>query len=199
MLQMYLVRHGETEATRQSRYEGQGGGDRGLTEEGLRQARRVAQALRGEPVSRVFTSDSRRAVETAEVLSRAFGLVPVLMSDLREVRFGEWEGLTFQEITERYPDLVQQWVADPVRTRPPAGETLLEMSSRVLACLDEIVLQCEPGVVVVVSHGGPIRAALSTYLGRGLGAFWSIAQSPGAVNVVRFEHGRSRVEAPDFA
>ncbi|MEW6226672.1 MAG: alpha-ribazole phosphatase [Bacillota bacterium] len=193
MLKIYLVRHGETEATRQLRYQGKG--DSGLTEQGLCQARQVASVLRGEPVSHVFSSDMRRAVETAKVIAQEHGLTPIQLPSLREVDFGEWEGLTFQEISHKYPDLVDKWLRDPVNTRPPGGETLLEMSQRVLTCLDRIAESCVEGVVVVVSHGGPARAVLSSYQEGDLGGFWSIPQPPGVVNVIHFEDHCFRVKA----
>jgi len=193
VLKLYLVRHGETEATRQFRYQGKG--DSGLTEQGLCQAKRVAAVLRGEAISHVFSSDMRRALETAKVIAQEHGLVPIQLPSLREVEFGEWEGLTFQEISHKYPDLVNTWLRDPVSTRPPGGETLLEMSQRVLTCLDRIAESCVEGTVVVVSHGGPIRAVLSSYLEGGLGRFWSIPQRPGAVNIIDFEDHCFRVKA----
>ena len=172
---IYLVRHGETRANQERRYEGRGDGD--LTEKGLSQAQNAAIALAGSGTRAVYCSPRRRAVQTAQVIAHRLGIAPVILDGLAEVDFGEWEGLTYEEISLRDPERLQRWLADPLNGRPPGGESLSEMWSRVRRCMAEIAL----GTVAVVSHGGPIRAILS-YNRRGdLRGFWDTSISPGEI------------------
>jgi probable phosphoglycerate mutase len=143
-----LARHGETDWNRERRW--QGHSDRPLNDTGRDQARALAAELSGEPVSAVYSSDLLRAYETARVVAEQFGLDVVTVSGLRERRFGSWEGLEDVEVERRFPG---------VRS-PPDGETREDMARRVLESL-EVIATSHPGrTVLVVSHGGPIRAVL---------------------------------------
>lgn len=185
---VYLVRHGETLATRERRYEGRGDG--GLTEEGFAQSRLAADTLAAAaPVDAVYSSSRLRARQTAEVIASRFGVSPHIMRGLDEANFGLWEGLTLSEIHRGQPDLLKYWLLDPIRSRPPEGESLAEVWVRVRACLDEICAARQSavragearGAAAVITHGGPIRAALS-YRDKGdLSAFWDYVVKPGEV------------------
>jgi len=117
---LFLVRHGSTRMVRQKRY--QGWGDARLDVEGRKQARRAASALASVPLGAVFSSDLRRARETADTIAAVHGLRVTLLPALRELNFGAWEGRTWEEISGRWPDRWSQWLADPLQTAPPGGE-----------------------------------------------------------------------------
>src|SRR5215210_4306248 len=143
-----LARHGETDWNRERRW--QGHSDRPLNDTGREQAEALAGELAGEPISAIYSSDLVRAHETARIVAERLGLDVVAVPGLRERRFGSWEGLEDVEVERRFPG---------VRS-PPDGETREEMSRRVLDSLNEIAAGNRGETVLVVSHGGPIRALL---------------------------------------
>ncbi len=192
---VYLVRHGVTDANAAAKYEGRGDSD--ISSLGVRQALDISRMLAGKRVAVVYSSLKRRAIHTAEIISGELGLVPVPLEGLAEVDFGEWDGLTFEEVSRRYPTQVDRWITDPLETRPPGGETLLEMWTRVCTCLVGEVLAyygssvlapnldaLEAGSTVVVSHGGPIRAILSFIECGDLSAFQQMTIRPGEMRAV---------------
>lgn len=151
MMRFCLVRHGQTDWNLQGRYQGQS--DVPLNENGRLQARALARQLQGQYFTAVYTSDLRRARETAEIIAETAGLPVILDPRLREIDQGEWEGQLVEAIKARYTDLWQQRTEDPASVRPPGGETVVEVARRVYAALDDITCQHPDGPVLVVSHG----------------------------------------------
>ena len=145
-----LVRHGETDWNRERRV--QGHTDTPLNETGRRQAAALAATLAGEPIAAVYTSDLARARDTASVLAEQRGLEVRSDPRLREKHFGTWEGLHDHEVLERFPEAATGPWGD--------GETTAEMEERVLLALGEIASQHPDEQVLVVTHGGPLRAVL---------------------------------------
>jgi len=209
MRSLYLVRHGDTDATWERRYEGRGNSE--LNWIGLLQAESAAESIildacraaqsgtstacadsRG--IAAVYSSPSRRALDTARLIGGRVGLVPVIMQGLAEVDFGDWEGLTYDEILRRSPDLLERWVSDPLGTWPPGGESLLDVWRRTRSCLEKIISlhrsssgtcpRDARGGVVLVSHGGPLRAILSFHERGDLSAFSSASIVPGEVKAI---------------
>lgn len=151
MTTILLVRHGETDWNRERRLQGQT--DRPLNEDGRAQAAELARALASEPLDGIYASDLARALDTARIVAAGHGLDVVALRELRERDFGSWEGLTDDEIVARFPD---------ARDGRPWGdaETREELAGRVLGALGRIAADHPDGVVLVVSHGGPIRAVM---------------------------------------
>jgi probable phosphoglycerate mutase len=145
-----LARHGETDWNLERRV--QGHSDTPLNETGRAQARALADELADEPVDAVYSSDLDRAYETALIVADRKGLPVTTLRELREKHFGTWEGLTDEEVWERYPESLQGHWGD--------GETGEEMSRRVLAALHTIAAEHPDGRVLVVAHGGPLRLVL---------------------------------------
>jgi len=151
MTEILLVRHGETDWNLESRV--QGHTDRPLNATGLEQARALADLLARAPLVAIYASDLVRARDTAVIVAEAHGLDVKLDSDLREKNFGSWEGLTDVEILRRFPDAV--------RGRWGDGETTEAVAERATAAIDRIRALHTAGPVLVVSHGGPLRAILA--------------------------------------
>jgi len=146
------------------RYLGQS--DPGLNKTGELQARAAADLLMGEKIDRVFSSDLLRAVETSRFIARVHNLPIRFMSSLREMNFGFWDGLTFEEIQTRYPGQVDEWLKDPFGVRIPGGETAEEVWCRVMKAWNEIILQVSgEETVVIVAHGGPLRMLMCQLMG----------------------------------
>jgi probable phosphoglycerate mutase len=154
---LLLVRHGETDWNRERRF--QGHADPGLNDAGREQARALAEELATEPVAAVYTSDLRRALETAEIVAARLGLEPAPLAGLREVDVGELTGLTLAEIEERFPDARRR--AEERGYGWEQGETFEQLQARVLSALHEIAARHAGELVLVVGHGGTIRATLA--------------------------------------
>jgi broad specificity phosphatase PhoE len=150
MTRILLVRHGETDWNRESRWQGQS--DTPLNDTGREQARALAEELTGEPLDAVYSSDLIRAHETARVVAESRGLDVIAIRDLRERSFGSLEGLTTDEIQARHPGIELPW---------SDGETREAMAERVLEALQRIADTHPDADVLVVSHGGPLRAVLT--------------------------------------
>ena len=158
MLRVTLVRHGTTAWNDTGRY--QGWSDTPLSEQGRAEAARLRGRLAGERWDRVVASDLLRARETAEIA--APGVEVETDRRLREMHFGAWEGLTWDECTARDGDLPARWTADPASCAPPEGESVAEFEARVAAALDALPAD---GNVLVVAHAGTIHAVLARWLG----------------------------------
>ena len=157
MTTILLARHGETDWNRDYRW--QGHSDPPLNERGREQARVLAARLAGTPLDAVYASDLRRALETAEIVAAELGLPVTLVPALREINAGSWEGLTAEEIERREPELYARWVA----TGDPGwqhGETHAALAERVYQAVFAIADRHRGGRVLVVCHGGPMKAVL---------------------------------------
>jgi broad specificity phosphatase PhoE len=163
---LYLARHGETDWNRVGRW--QGHTDVALNDEGRAQARALGERLRGLDIGRVHASDLSRARETAEIAAALLGIgTPVVDPDLRERSFGVFEGLTRDECAARFPELWTSYRADASRV-PPGAEAHEALAVRMHEAVLRAVSAREAdggAPVLVVSHGGSIRALLARVTG----------------------------------
>ena len=144
MTTILLARHGETDWNRDGRW--QGWADPPLNATGRRQARVLAEQLRSTPFDAVYSSDLRRALETAEIVAEPHELAVVADAGLREIDVGSWSGLTRAEIDERFGN------------DRPDGETREQHGARVLAAVERIARANDERRILVVTHGGTMRA-----------------------------------------
>lgn len=157
MARLLLVRHGQSEWNASRRW--QGWADPLLSPEGEAQARAAAARLAGEALDAVVASDLRRAAQTAEIVAGILRLGPVEQyRELRERDVGDWSGLTREEIEERWPGAIEAWRAGEL-DRPANGEPDVAFLDRVVAGLERVALDHRGRNVLVVTHGGVIRAA----------------------------------------
>lgn len=152
-----LVRHGETDWNRDGRIQGQT--DVPLNDRGREQARQLAEELEGSEFDAVYASDLVRARETAEIVAAWTGLPVVVDADLRELNFGAWEGMTADEIRSRWPEAFDRWTTVGLE-RYDGGESHDELASRVLAAARRLAATHQGGQILLVAHGGPLRAIL---------------------------------------
>jgi len=182
-VRIVFVRHGLTDWNRESRYQGQT--DIELSEDGVRQAEAVGRRLAEEKIHRIYSSDLKRARATAEKIAAHHEISVIVDERLRELSFGEWEGLTFEQITAKWPELQKKWIADPVNFTSPGGESARDLEKRVFLALQDIRKdlielknnasqdESDIPVGVIVSHGGVIRwlmAFLTAGTGTDLGS-----------------------------
>lgn len=150
-----LLRHGATELSTERRFAGRE--DIPLTKAGVKQAALAARRLADPPaVDVIVTSPLQRARRTAEAVAEATGAPLVVDEGLVEADFGAWEGLTFAEAGERWPEELAAWMASP-DAAPPDGESFAMVALRVLAALDRLIEEHRHGRAVVVSHVTPIK------------------------------------------
>ncbi|WP_410813198.1 histidine phosphatase family protein [Micromonospora sp. 067-2] len=163
MTHLVLVRHGETVWHRENRYAGVS--DVALTARGWDQARQLAGWAAAADLSAVWASDLTRARLTAQVCAETAG-IPLRVDDrLRELDFGDGEGLTAAEMTEQFPEALHAFRADPVGRHLPGGEDPTVAAGRFIACLTEIAAAHPEGRVLVVAHTTAIRLALCQLIG----------------------------------
>jgi broad specificity phosphatase PhoE len=159
-----LIRHGQSTWNREHRIQGQL--DPPLSEEGRRQAALVGRRFSGRSFAGFYSSDLRRAFETAELIGTALGARPQPETSLREIFLGDWEGLRTEEIAERFPEAWARWVEEPDWDVVPGGEGAALFDARVAGALDDIFRRHAHGDVLVVTHGGVIQVALHRIVGR---------------------------------
>jgi len=186
---IYLIRHGETEDADACRYKGHI--DVPLSANGIEHIRKLSSFLSGEvgkreggKVKAVCCSGLSRAKKTAEIIAEPLGLKPFIVDELKERNFGEWEGMSFDEIRNQWPDAFNAWADDPLRFSPVGGESTLGLRDRVMPAFNKIMEDHEGEDIVIVSHGGVTRIILCEVLGMPLENIFRIEQDFGALNVI---------------
>jgi broad specificity phosphatase PhoE len=183
---VFLVRHGATTLTAEDRFAG--ATDVPLSDVGREQARRLAQRLRAEKVSAIYSSPLGRTMETARILAEPHKLDTQPLDGLREISHGHWEQMTRREVEEKYPKECEQWEKDPYTFAPPGGESGLAVTARALPVLIDLVRQHPGSSIVIVSHKATIRLLLSSLLGFDPRRYRdNLDQSPAALNIVDFK------------
>jgi len=180
-MNLLLIRHGQTDWNRAQRFQGQS--DIPLNETGRKQAQALAERLAAEPFDAVYSSDLQRATETASIIRRS-GFQPD--TRLREVHFGDWEGLTYDEIKAKHPEPLAAWEADIFKNAPPNGETLEELSVRVQSMLDELREKHEDQNVLVVAHGGVLQTLICLALKLPPTMYWQFHLSTASLSEIAF-------------
>ncbi len=163
MTRLYLVRHGETEWNHEGRI--QGHLDPPLNDAGRNQAYSLARRLITVAFDAAYSSDLRRARQTAEIVLEGRGIPLRLRRDLRERFLGRWEGYRVDDIVNLEPDAWRVWLTRPRDHAPHGGETEIELEQRAIGALNHIVAAHPHATVLVISHGGAIRAVLNAWVG----------------------------------
>ncbi|MBA4113179.1 MAG: histidine phosphatase family protein [Verminephrobacter sp.] len=171
------IRHGETAWNVDTRI--QGHLDIPLNDTGLWQARQLARALAGEPLSAIYASDLQRAHTTARAIAEATGAPLLPEPALRERSFGELEGRTFAEIEAKLPEQARRWRQRDPHFAPEGGETLVQLRERIAATTHRLAAQHTGGLVVLVAHGGVLDVLYRLATGQELQAprTWQLANA----------------------
>jgi len=161
-----LLRHGETALTPEKRFSGSGGSDPELSAAGRRQARAAAEALAARgTVQAIVSSPLRRCQETAAAVAARTGLEVRTEEGLRETDFGDWEGLTFAEVRERYPDDLAAWLASTEARPSGGGESFATVARRVALSRDKLLARYPGRTVLLVTHVTPVKTLVRLALG----------------------------------
>ena len=184
-LNLYLLRHGETEASRTGGYVG--ATDVELTPEGASMAAAFAEKYKALSWQAIFASPLKRTVATATPIAQATGQNMQLRDGLKEMFFGEWEGKTFEEVQAQYGEDYYNWMTEPAWNAPTGGETGVQVASRAAMVMAEIEDSFSDGNVLVVSHKTTIRLILCNLLGLDIGRYRDRITMPVAsVSLIQF-------------
>jgi len=160
---LILIRHGETDWNVEGRYQGQV--DPPLNQQGLAQARQLAQRLQGVGLDVLYSSPLRRALQTAQILAEALDIPLHTEPRLMEIHQGEWQTLLYTEIATRYTELFHRWQTEPWTVTIPGGENIAQVQERVYAAIDEILTWHEGQCIGMVAHRIPIALLKIRYQG----------------------------------
>lgn len=187
MKTIYLLRHAECEG---SGYIG-ARSDVPLSPEGREHAKKLAERIDSLGIAMIYSSPMRRCRETIAPFTGHIPSVPVSYEDdLKELDFGSFEGMTYDQVSRHYPEELSLWMADPVRTAPPGGESLDQLHQRVRAFIDHRLLTEMSDTILVCGHGGSIRALICELLHLGPGHHWDFLIDRGNTAVVHiYEDG----------
>ena len=163
MTKLLLVRHGDTTLNSAERYWGQT--DVELSAVGLEQAERLRDRIATERIDAVYSSDLRRASVTAETITSRHQLELIICPELREINFGKFEGLTFAEIGQRYPEMVKLWTDWNLQIKFPGGESVEELDVRVSKFLKRLKKHTPEQTILIVAHSASLRLLICHLLG----------------------------------
>jgi alpha-ribazole phosphatase len=178
----WLIRHGEPESEARGRC--YGALDIPLSEHGRSQMVQVACHLATEPIAAIYSSPQRRATESAHLIAQPHASFCEIVPDLREINFGDLEGLTYDEIATRYPDVYRQWMDAPTEVQFPNGESFPEMCIRVRLAFAGIQQRNEGRTFAIVTHGGVIRIVIAQALQMPEECVFRLAQDYAAMNLL---------------
>lgn len=181
---------------RQGKYQGQS--DVPLTDEGREQARILSERLKDEKIDVIYASDLDRTIETAAIIAKYHDLKVLPAPLMRELNFGIWEGMTYDEIIQKWPQEYNEWQRDPHNKKPPEGETLAELCKRVSKFLKETAREHPDSRILVVSHAGPIRAILSVLLNLRQDFFWKFKISNTSITIIEYDGQKELAESDAF-
>jgi ribonuclease H / adenosylcobalamin/alpha-ribazole phosphatase len=190
-----LLRHGDTRLSPERRFSGVGSGDPGLSAAGRDQSRRAAGSplLRGPAFTEVLTSPMTRCRETARIVADALGVPVIVDRDLREMDFGLWEEMTFDEVRDRYPEDLRRWAQSA--WAPPTGssETFAAVVDRMGTAAERFASRYAGASVVVVTHVTPVKALVAHALGAPPSALFRMELSSACFSRISYTGGEASV------
>jgi broad specificity phosphatase PhoE len=184
---LLLVRHGQTAYNEERRFTGWA--DPPLTTHGRAQARALGRRIRGEAIDAVYSSDLRRAADTAAVAIRHTSLQPrdvVTDPSLREASFGEWQGLTFAEARQRDPASAEALIKRSIDFRAPGGESISEVHERLSVFQRRLHAAHDGATILVVASGGPVQILIAGLFGMPIESHWRLAVDNCSLSIVNF-------------
>ena len=188
-IKLILIRHGESEDNAQRKISGFN--DVNLTEKGIWQAKRLAYRLKDMPIDRVYCSDLKRAVHTADIVFGDRGMEILQKPNLREINFGDWESKTFEEIKSEDKKKYISWFENPnKKNSAPNGESLAVFNDRVMTeiniILDKNNDDGKDKTIAIACHGLTIRIILCNALNLELKNIWHMKQKSTALNIIDY-------------
>lgn len=186
-MRLFLIRHGQTAWNLKNKY--CSFTELSLNAEGIRQAQRLYLRLRKENFNSVYSSDYKRALHFAQIVFK--GQAIIKSSELREMNFGIFEGLSHSEIMKRYGQIYKKWLDNPFKVDIPKGEPIINFEKRINRILKKIVSSCKDKTVAIVTHGGPIKLIIADILE--LKNFWHINVDLASVSLIEFKRNEATI------
>ncbi len=192
MIRLILVRHGQTEWNATGRFQGQT--NVALSEAGRQQAKCLADNYPAPDLDMIYTSDLDRAKETAECVGTKLGVPVIKEEKFRELSFGEWEGLTYKEISTRWPEEANHLFTAPDQLKIPGGESFRKLQERALRKIKELTAKHDNKTIGIFAHGAINKTILAGLMHIPIHYLWSIRQDNTAVNILRIDDGYVTIE-----
>lgn len=191
---IFLIRHGETDWNKQRRYCGHS--DIPLNKKGMRQAKKISRRIKHEKFDTIYSSTAIRAIQTANL---ATGNKPLRkIAKIREMNFGIFEGLTHQQLLEKYPKIYQTWLNDPVNTKIPQGESAKQFANRIKNTLGEIITKNKGNTIAIFAHAGSIRIIIADILKLSLKNIWKIKQDSACINIIEVSNNIFKIKLKNY-
>jgi probable phosphoglycerate mutase len=187
MAEIILVRHGETEWNVGEIFRGRI--DIDLNETGKKQAELLGEYLSELKIEAIYSSPLKRALNTARAIARHHNLEVQITNGLNDLDFGQWQGLSRQEVRDKYQEAYAEWLNHPERVRLPGGETLGEVRARAIKVVNEVITK-HTGMVVLVSHRVVNKVLICALLGLDDSHFWNIRLDTCGITTFTYENGR---------
>ena len=184
-----MIRHGFSVANNEKRFAGHA--DFPLTELGLLQAERCAEALKDEKIDAIYASDLKRAFSTAIPVAKSHGLEVIPHKGLREIYAGKWEGEIFDELSVKFPEDFNCWRTDVGHAKCTDGESVAELFDRIISTLEAISAENEGKTVCIATHATPIRVVTTASMGGSAGDMTNVPWASNAsLNIFDYEDGK---------
>ncbi len=183
-----LVRHGESEGNKEELFRGRK--DFCLTENGIKQAERVAQALLRFGFKTVYTSPLKRAFDTAKIIADRKKAEVIVEKGFTNIYLAEWEGRPKKEIKEKYPELWKIWITEPEKLNLKGAETLDALQKRVTQTLYRIIEEEDNETFVVVTHRAVLKPMIAGILGIKKPYFWKIHIDTASYSIIEYRKDR---------
>lgn len=189
---LILIRHAETSCNHTGQYQGQI--DNELSTIGKNQAKALAKSFYFDAINNknyidaIYSSDLKRAQKTATYISKQLCIPINLMKNLREISFGLWEGLTFDEIYNKWPKEAAQFIETPALVKIPQGESVIELQQRAMLALDKICKNHINQTVIIVTHGGFIKTVIAKILHMPLSSMWNLEIGNTSITKIKYFH-----------
>jgi broad specificity phosphatase PhoE len=181
---LYLARHGETTLSSEFRYVGHMDVD--ITENGVVQMHKLKDRLKNECLNAVYSSDLIRTKKGAEIIASCHDIEPTACKEFREINLGIWEGLTREEIIEKYPDEYRERLGNLGYSGIKKGESFHDLQKRVMKKLTSVLNELKGKNILLVAHGGVNRVILFDVLKLDLQLLPRIDQTYGCLNIIDY-------------
>ena len=187
MVKLILVRHALTVDNQKSRLSGHI--DSSISEEGKEQIDKITNYLKDFDIDKIYTTTSSRTKDTVKKLSELKSIEIIEKESLKEISFGDFEGLTFDEIKDKYPKEFQDMIEKGYEYKYPNGESLIDSYNRVCIELDNIISNNDDRTILICSHGGTIRNIITYLISNSYKYHWNFKIDNASVRVVEVDNG----------
>lgn len=185
MKKLYLIRHGESEWNALKKIQGQQ--DVPLTEKGTKQAELTGKRLIKEDIKKIYSSDLKRAYQTAKIIGNILNVEVIPIKELREINFGIWEGLNSDILESKYPKEHELWLKQPEKLKIDGAETIFEVQKRAMESINKIISDNDnEDNILIVSHGATLKTIILGLLGVDISHFKNMSLKNVSISIIEF-------------